>query len=289
MQANKSSIGPDRAPRRARWSIVPAILTLTVALHAQEGSASEGAEDPQQQNQGAISVTREALSRWTETKRILSKEKQDWRLGKETLQARIDVVRREIESLTERTAKLSKDIADADEKRAQLVGENDGRTKVGEKLEQRIAGIEDRVRKLLPRLPEPLRERIKPLTQRLPDPDKKDQELQLSLSNRYGNVIGVLDDISKWNREVTLKTESREMADGSSVSVVVVYVGLGQAYYAGKNNADGVATIGGVGTATATEWTWKPANELAADIQKAIAIYKNEQLATLVRLPVQIL
>jgi len=284
MQANPCSVGHARPSRRARLSFLPAFLTLIVALPAQEGAAA-----PDTQNQGAVTLTRDELSQWVETRRILSKEKQDWRLGRETLLTRIDVVKREIESLGERIEKAKKDIADADEKRQKLVDENADRTAVAKLLEERIAGIEDRVRKVLPRLPSPLRERLQPLTQRLPDPSKKDSEVALSLSTRYGNAIGVLDGISKWNREIILQTEVRDMPDGSSVEVVVVYVGLGQAYYAGKNDKNGVATVGGVGTATADAWIWKEANDLAPKIQQAISIYKNEQLAALVRLPVQIL
>jgi hypothetical protein len=138
-------------------------------------------------------------------------------------------------------------------------------------------------------LPEPLVERVEPLSQRLPKTAEEAAASKLSLSERYMNVIGVLNDIAKWNREVTVATEVRTMTDGSQVQVAVIYVGLGQAWYAGGEGKDGKPTVAGTGTSTATGWTWKPANELAADIDKVIAIYKNEQLATLVRLPVQIL
>ena len=45
----------------------------------------------------------------------------------------------------------------------------------------------------------------------------------------------------------------------------------------------------GTGTASADGWRWTPQNELAADVATAVAVYRNEQLARLVQLPVSIL
>ena len=44
------------------------------------------------------------------------------------------------------------------------------------------------------------------------------------------SVVGVLNELHKWNREVTVTSEVRAHADGSSVEVAVIYVGLGQAF-----------------------------------------------------------
>ncbi len=267
---------PSRGASAPRRALLPAVCLTALTAAAQEPA------DP-------VEVTRKALADWTQTQRIISEVKQDWRLGKETLRSRVDVVKREIESLTKRIEDARTSIADADTKRAELLDENERRKQVADALEQRIAALENQVRALLPRLPEPLAERVKPLSQRLPESAEKATETKLSLSERYQNVIGVLNEISKWNREVTVKSEVRQLADGSSVEVAVIYIGLGQGYYAGGRDENGNPTVAGVGTATAEGWVWKPANELAVDIGRAIAVYKNEQLAKLVRLPVQIL
>ena len=119
-------------------------------------------------------------------------------------------------------------------------------------------------------------------------PKNDEQRQQLSLSARYQNVIGVLNAVDKWNRAVTLKSEIRELGTGGSVEVSVLYVGLGQGYYVGAPGKDGKATIAGVGIASPTGWNWRETNDLAPAIQRAVSIYKNEGLAALVRLPVQI-
>ena len=61
-----------------------------------------------------VSQTRTALQKWVETRRIISDEKRDWALGRETLVNRIELVRREIDSLRSRIADAEESIAEAD-------------------------------------------------------------------------------------------------------------------------------------------------------------------------------
>lgn len=267
----------DAACRATAARLLPVLFCSVVAaapLCAQQGAA--------------IDATREALARWTESQRIISREKQEWRLGKQTLETRIAVARREIESLDKRIGDANKGVADADKERAGKVAEKEQLDAVAAGLAERVAVLEARLMKMLPRLPEPLATNIKPLTQLIPATPEVAAEKKMSLSQRFGNVIGALNMIGKWNREVTIKSEVRQLANGQNVEVSVIYIGLGQAYYAGGVDKEGKATVGGIGTATATGWSWESADAQAPAIQQAISIYKNEQLARLVRLPVRI-
>ncbi|MEO6597146.1 MAG: DUF3450 family protein [Planctomycetota bacterium] len=247
---------------------------LVLVLAASAVPAQVGVQD-------GISTVRSVLEKWVETRGVLSKEAQAWALGKETLATRIEVVEREIQSLRTRKGEAEASVAEADKKRAELLTENEQRQGSAVGLQQRIGELEQRARTALPRLPEPLRERIKPLSQRLP---QESTETKLSLGERYQNVVGMLNEIQKWNREITVTSEVRALADGSSVEVAVLYVGLGQGYYASANGK-----VAGTGSATREGWVWKPANELAPAISQTIAIFKNEQVAAFVRLPVQVL
>lgn len=223
---------------------------------------------------------RSALQQWVETRALISQENRDWLLQKEALGARSDIVKREIVALQRRTAEAEASIADADKKRRELEADNDKRKVVGATLEQKVAQLEERVLRILPRLPEPLRDRVKPLSQRLP---AKGETTKLPLGDRYANVIGVLNEVHKWNREITVTSELRQVPDGQSVEVSVLYVGVGQAYYVG-----GGGKVAGIGTATPEAWVWRPANEWAPSIQQALAIFKNEKPAAFVQLPVQV-
>jgi uncharacterized phage infection (PIP) family protein YhgE len=224
--------------------------------------------------------TRAALDKWVETRRILSKEKQDWELGKEMLSDRVQVVKQEITSLKGKISDAEKSTAEADKKRAELADENEKLKQASASLSSTIAGLESRTKQLLQRVPDVLRERLRDLSKSIPE---KPEETKLSLNVRYMNVVGILNEIDKFNREISTSTEVRKLPDGTSVEVTTLYIGLGQAYYASTNGK-----AAGVGVPSAQGWAWTPANESAAQIQKAIAVFKNEQVAAFVPLPVHI-
>jgi hypothetical protein len=240
-----------------------------------------GAASGQQAGGPDLDATRAALEKWTEASRLVSKEKKDWQLGKETLRDRIDLLRREVTVTQERIGGAEASIAEADKKRGALVVEDDRRKLTEAQLTQRVVQLEHSVLELLPRLPEPLRDQIKPVSQLLPS---KPEESKQRIDERYRNVLFVCKQIHKWNREITLKSEVHAQPNGSSVEVAVMYIGVGQGYY-----ASGDGKVAGTGTAGPAGWVWTPANELAPEIAASIAILKNEKVAAFVRLPVQIL
>jgi len=226
-----------------------------------------------------IEETRAALEKWVETRRVISKEKRDWALGREVLGERIARVKRELEALRARLTETEGSISEAEARRAELAAENDALKETSALLTEAVTALETRTAELLSRLPDPIRERVKPLSQQLPD-DPADTPL--SVGQRFQNVIGVLNAINKFHREITVTSEVRALADGSSAEVTAIYVGLGQGYYA---TANGLAA--GIGTGTPEGWTWTPANASAPDIALAIAVLKNEDVAQFVRLPVR--
>jgi septal ring factor EnvC (AmiA/AmiB activator) len=227
-----------------------------------------------------IENTRETISKWVQTRGNISQEKRDFELKKEMLNERIELVKREIESLQGKIKGAEESIAEADKKRTEMIEENGKLKQASAVLADIATSLEDRLRQLLSRLPDPIRQRVKPLSQRLPD---KTKEVKLSLSERFQNVVGILNEIDKFNREISTTSEVRSVADGSSVEVTALYIGIGYGYYA---SADG--KYAGIGTVSDQGWIWKQANEAAPQIADAIAILKNEKVATFVQLPVEI-
>jgi len=236
------------------------------------------AADPVGQN--IIEGARSALDRWVETRKLISQEQRDWTLGRELLQDRIGMIEREIQSLRERLAEAQKNISGADVKRDELVAESDALKALGAEREAVVASLESRVQALLPRLPEPLKRMLEPLTRLLPAPDAATKP---ALAERYRNAIGILNEVNKFNRTITVASEVREIAGGSSVEVTTVYVGIGAAYYVGSKG-----TIAGVGSAGENGWTWSPANEAAPTIASMVRILANEDVATFVKLPLDV-
>ena len=227
-----------------------------------------------------VDNARAALEKWVETRHIISKEKRDWALGKEMLDDRIELTQQGIDDLRDKIEDAEASIAEADEKREELLTENEKFKEASMALAGSIGGLEERTKDLLKRLPDPIRDRVKALSQQLPaNPD----ETELSLSQRFMHLVGILNEVNKFNREITMTSEVRDLQDGTTAEVTALYIGIGQAYYAtSKGDA------AGVGTASPEGWTWTPANDAADEVAAAIAILKDEQVADFVLLPVRI-
>ncbi len=161
-----------------------------------------------------------------------------------------------------------------------MIKENEKLKKASTSLSSTIDTLESRTKKMLSKLPDTIRERVKPLSQRLPE---NPSETKLSIAERFQNVVGILNEIDKFNREISVTSEVRTLPDGSSVEVAALYVGIGQAYYASTNG-----NVAGIGTLSDSEWIWQPKNEAADQINEAIAILKNEKVASFVQVPVDI-
>lgn len=228
----------------------------------------------------SIDNVRGVIEQWVQTRQLISKEKKDWALEREMLDERIKLVENEIASLREKIGQAQQSISDADKKRAELVEQNDKLKSASEKLKGIANNLEARTLALNNRLPDPIRERIKPLSQRLP---KDPNETKLSLSQRFQNVIGILNEVNKFNREPTVTSEVRTLADGSVAEVTALYIGLGQAYYVGAKG-----TVAGVGRPSENGWSWESSNDTADEITDAVAILKNEKVASFVPLPVKV-
>ncbi len=263
-----------RQVRGAGWKGLGVLLALQLGgtALAQEVSTREQVE-----------TTREAMARWVETRKVISQEQRDIVLGKEVMVERIELVKREIDNIRQRITEAHQSITDADKRRAELLQQNDQLKASSAALAANVGELENRTLKLLARLPEPIRERVKPLSQRIPAAGTAATEIKLSLGERYQNVVGILNEVNKFNREITLTSELRQLPGGSSAEVAAVYLGVGQGYYVSGNG-----NLAGYGRPTEEGWTWTADNTIAAQVGQMLAIMKNEQVASFVRLPIEI-
>jgi hypothetical protein len=252
------------------WIRVLGVLLVTC-------STAVPAQEPDPAN---LQSTRDTVARWVETQELIAKEKKDWQDGKDLLERRVELLESEIAELESKIAESKGTLTEADRRRYELVSENLTLKRATEGLQLDIGRLEEKVRTLLARSPEPIRNRVAPLSQRIPAPGS---ETTLSLGERYQNVIGVLNEFNKFQRDVTVTSEIHTLADGSRAEVKALYLGLGQGYYV---NNDGTAA--GVGQSTDQGWVWTPADELAPKISEAIAILQNEKVPAYVPLPVTI-
>jgi hypothetical protein len=255
---------------------LPPLLLAALALSARALAQGDPAAAP------SVEVTRTALEKWTETRRLISQARSDWRTDKESLEQRIAMLRRQIDTLKQRVVDIEKNIGDAERERSQLQAENSALAAVSATLAERVTGLEQQTTELLARLPDPVRERVKPISQQFPGADEQAQK-RLSVAARFGNVLGVLGIVHKQNREVTLTSELRTLPGGTTAEVSCLYFGLGQAFYVDQKGA-----AAGTGRATEAGWQWQAANQAAPAIQRAIDIYQGKSEPAFVPLPIEI-
>ncbi len=279
MRATAKETRAKRPARRHASRLYRGALAAGVLLAAGVGLWATHARSAGR-NERQVDVTREALEEWVKTRRLISKERHDWELGRETLQDRIELVEGEIASLREKIRETRAGITEEDKKRADLVEENEGLKEASESLKTAVTALEARTRALLDRLPESLRSDVQPLSQKFPDDP---ETTKLSLGIRFQNVIGVLNHLNKRNREITLTSELRTLDDGTRAEVTTVYVGIAQAYF-----VNGEGTVAGFGTATPEGWAWTSAPRAAEAVARVVAILKNERVASFVKLPIEI-
>jgi septal ring factor EnvC (AmiA/AmiB activator) len=272
---NKQHDSAAKAPRGRGGRRRGATAWLLAAALAAAGTSALSAERGEK-----LDAARAALEEWVKVRKLISQERRDWSQAKDLLDRRIEVVKAEVDSVQAEIARVQAGIAERDKQRDELNAENDNLKEATASLADVVVALEDRTRQLVKRLPEHVKDRIKPLTQRLPEGAA---DVRLTLSLRFQNVVGILNEINKANREIVVQSEVRVLPDGTSAQVTSLYIGLGQAYYVGGNG-----TIAGIGAPAAEGWQWTPANAIAAPVAEAVAMLKNEKVAAFVKLPLKI-
>lgn len=227
-----------------------------------------------------LDTSRSALEKWVETRQLISRTKTDWQSDREMLRQTAQMFERELNGLAEQFSKLSTNNVQAEKERQ----EAESLLKASEAGLGRAAtfatAFEKSVTRLVPRLPAPLQETLKPLLARLPaDP----ANTRLPAAERIQTLVGILNEIDKFNNGLTLSSEKRRNPKDEEVAVETVYVGLGAAYFV--NDANDFA---GTGTPGPQGWEWSVKPELASTIRDVIRSYRNEQAARFVALPATI-
>ncbi len=260
----------------SRSVLLAAALALLPAGGPPAATATHPADD--ETPPPTLAETRLALEKWIETQQIISRERKDWQQGREILQGRLELVRKEVATLEEQITEAQTGVAEADRKRAELLAEDAQLQAAGSQLSAAVGRMEGEVRRLFAQVPEPITTRLQPLFERMPLDEAA--KARVAVAERFQNVLGILNELNKANNEITVSYEVRTLSDGRLAEVRVLYVGLAQAYYV---SARGEA---GIGRATADGWTWEPFDAVAAEVLQALEIIQGKQPPAFVPLPV---
>lgn len=262
---------PLAAPRRRPF--------LAALLPCAAAAALAAAGSGRVQEPGNPEDTRAILGTWLETERLILAERRDWKLKRELLAEQIALADAQIESMRGSIADAEAALAAAGGERSGLEAELAALDADAAAYAADVAALEERTRALVARLPEAAVERVRSLLPRIPADPATTKE---AVGSRYLTVVGILNSINKFNREITLTSEVRRMADGAAVEVSVLYAGVSQAWYLSSD-----LRYAGIGTAGPDGWLWIPADERAADIARAFAVHSGAEPAAFVGLPLE--
>lgn len=229
-----------------------------------------------------LGETRTALQQWVELRKLISEESTNWRVDKELMADTLDVLAREMELLEERIAAAEENTTVADARREELTAENEKLKEASRAVEDRMPEMEAKIRELVTLFPETLNQRIEQLIKRMPSAERA-RSTRAALGERVQNIVGILQEVEKFNRQITIVTELKPLAGGELAQVKTMYIGLGQAYFVDEN-----ARYAGIVRPTAGGWQEETRNDIASAIRDAVSIYENEKLAEFVPLPVEI-
>ncbi len=264
---------------------IPSVRSaLVIALCVPCAAISPAAQDAPTASAPAAATTsleqsRLTMTKWIETQQIIGKERNEWQQSKELLRSRVDLVAKEVAALTQKIKETQDSVSATGTKRDELNAQLDVLKSASTQLAAAVTAMEVEVRKLAVSIPDPVLVRLAPLLSRIPDDATV---TRVSIAERFQNVLGILNEINKANSELTVHFEVRTLADGSSVEVQTMYVGLAQGYYISPRGD------AGIGVPTATGWKWQPAPAAAGNILKALEILQGKHTPAFVPLPVTI-
>jgi len=230
---------------------------------------------------GEVADFRAKMEQWVETRQLVSEERTEWEVDRETLRATRDLLKQRRADLEAEVAELEGSSTTADDERRDLLLERGECQRTTALLEEEIRGMEAAVVELSGRLPDPLQQKLEPLLVQVPDnPDTT----KLQLGPRLLNVLGVLSQSEKFNSTATFVGETRPIEGGQKVSVRTLYWGLGQAVY-----VDRQGRLAGIGRPGPRGWVFSSDDEIADDALLLLDIYEgNVDTIGFVRLPAEI-
>lgn len=224
---------------------------------------------------------RTKLEKWVETRQIISEERSEWEVERESLEATRRLLEQEKQALELEVQELEESNTATDDERRDLLLQRGESQRASRALEDRIRGLEEQVLEVAPRLPGPLQDRLEPLLVQIPEnPDTT----RVPLGQRLMSVLGVLAQAEKWNSTATFVGETRSVGGDEQVQVRTLYWGLGQAFY-----VDAKGEAAGIGSPGAAGWEFTSDSGLASDAELLLDIYEgNVDTIQFVELPVVI-
>ncbi len=236
--------------------ITPAVVALLLA----SGLVAQSAQD--------VELAREEIQKWVETRQVISKERSEWKVQKESLLSTKELLQQELEGLIEDLDKLEGGESAADSARAELTEEKQNLTAATDSVKQKVADLEVKIKEVVKTFPEALKTQVDPLVRRIPE--NPYQPGRLSVGERLPNIVGIIQTANKYNSSIYFYNETVEH-DGRKIQVDILYWGLAIAYFVDQQN-----TYAGYKYPTNDGWETVEMSEAAAEIRSLVDMYQGK-------------
>jgi len=239
------------------FSATICLLSLTVAAHASEPTIAE---------------LRETISKVVDVQAMESGERLEWQGHKQELGELLKLHRKELELLNEELEKAGQSAPAHDEATEEMKAEIESLKKARSLASEAVARNVPRVVKLAGRFPAPLKTDIETELANLASWKSSDEPREALRS-----ILTLLAKAEQFNRRFTRTAEIR---DGREVQVL--YLGLAQAFYAGKKQTAGIGKPGPDG------WVWTSQAEIRPELITALEALDKKRPPSMVTLPLEI-
>lgn len=226
--------------------------------------------------QKEIERTREIISQYVRTRQEIARVKNEWIAYQDLTERRLDLYGREVRQLSATIQAAEEETTQAEREIARIRDEIAVLRLANDVVAAALPDLEGKVMELNRYFPKPLKTRVQRLVQQL---GKGRQS-----SDRMAIVIGIMNEVDKFNSEFNFDTDEKTLPNGETHLVDVIYLGLSIAFYADK-----VGDVAGVGYPAEGEWRWTEQNDLSTPVRQMVMYYRGDiKPAEMVNLPIEI-
>lgn len=224
-------------------------------------------------------AARQTTIQWMQTRKAINTTIREWSDQKQSLELTSELLNKEIGVLDGQIKEATEAAAGSKTKRDELAAKLKDRNELLDYAAKRLGAVEGKITGLAGMFPAVLSESIETLLKKFPKPDAPSQ---IPVSQRLQNLLTVFNEIEKFNAEFTVTPEMHQL-NGTQVRVQVLYLGLAQAFYVSKSGR-----LAGVGRPGPDGWVWTRNNKIANDVSRAIRVFRDETIPSVVNLPVEL-
>ena len=224
-----------------------------------------------------VKETHKIVEQWVQTKLLISEESTKWQSEKAALTDLKDALTREVEELDKSLETFQNEETTIEEERSKLTARKEEAEDSTRKLFEELEELRTEIDSIFKTLPAPLSEKLAPFREKLGEPG---EEPDLPLRKRLEIAVSILQSVHLFNRSVTMERIEFTLEDDKSREFLVLYFGLGAAYFVNESG-----TIAGYGQPGTGGWNWTRDDSLASEVSAGVDLMKNRALPRFLELP----